>query len=77
MAEHLALGCSEEKAHVAASPGYPRCSRRNHARRASRLCRGNVYMRMHNTLGTIHADQLFVPRFPSRGQPAEAPGAWR
>ena len=36
---------------------------------------GNVYMRMRDELERIYEDHLFAPRFPARGQPAEAP--WR
>lgn len=37
--------------------------------------RGNVYMRLHETLGTIYTDDTFTALFPTRGQPAETP--WR
>ena len=39
--------------------------------------RGHVYRRMRDELGPIDTDQLIVALFPARGQPAEAPGAWR
>jgi transposase len=35
--------------------------------------RGNLYMQVANTLGTIYQDQQFAALFPTRGQPAEAP----
>jgi transposase len=37
--------------------------------------RGNVLMRIRDTLGAIYQDEQFVDLFPARGQPAEAP--WR
>lgn len=37
--------------------------------------RGNVYMRLRDTLGTIYNDQAFAALFPRVGQPAEPP--WR
>jgi len=37
--------------------------------------RGNVYMRLRDTLGSIYTDDAFAALFPTRGQPAEAP--WR
>jgi len=37
--------------------------------------RGNPYMRLCDTLGTVFTDQQFAALFPSHGQPAEAP--WR
>jgi len=37
--------------------------------------RGNVYMRIRDTLGSIYTDDAFAALFPTRGQPAEAP--WR
>ncbi len=37
--------------------------------------RGNPYLRLRDTLGTVFADQQFAALFPSHGQPAEAP--WR
>jgi transposase len=37
--------------------------------------RGNVDMRIRDTLGAIYDDQLFAPLFPAHGQPAESP--WR
>ena len=36
---------------------------------------GNLYLRMHDELGALFADDDFAPLFPTRGQPAEAP--WR
>lgn len=35
--------------------------------------KGNPYLRMYDTLGTIFADQQFTALFPTHGQPAEAP----
>ncbi len=35
--------------------------------------KGNVYLRMHDELGRLYADQDFVALFPTRGQPALAP----
>ena len=37
--------------------------------------RGNPYMRLRDSLGTVFTDEQFAPLFPSYGQPAEAP--WR
>jgi transposase len=37
--------------------------------------KGNIYMRMHDALGTIYTDQAFATLFPTCGQPAESP--WR
>ena len=37
--------------------------------------KGNIYVRMREEIGTIFDDQMFVPLFPTRGQPAESP--WR
>ncbi len=37
--------------------------------------RGNPYLRLRDTLGTVFSDAQFAPLFPSRGQPAETP--WR
>jgi transposase len=37
--------------------------------------KGNIYMKMRDTLGTIYANADFADLFPRRGQPAEAP--WR
>ena len=37
--------------------------------------RGNVYMKMHDDLGTLFTDTQFADLFPQRGQPAQAP--WR
>src|SRR5437773_713195 len=36
--------------------------------------RGNVYMQVADRLGTIYHDAQFAALFPTRGQPAEAPG---
>src|SRR3954466_8722970 len=36
--------------------------------------RGNAYLRLRDALGTVFSDAQFAPLFPSRGQPAEAPG---
>jgi transposase len=35
--------------------------------------RGNIYMQVADHLGTIYHDAQFAARFPTRGQPAEAP----
>ena len=35
--------------------------------------RGNSFLRMHDELGRIYADQDFAALFPTRGQPALAP----
>lgn len=35
--------------------------------------RGNLYLRLYDTLGSIFADQDFAALFPTRGQPAQAP----
>ena len=37
--------------------------------------KGNRYMQMRDTLGTIYADVQFADLYPPVGQPAEAP--WR
>ncbi len=37
--------------------------------------KGNVYMHMHDTLGTIYQDEAFAHLFPQNGRPVEAP--WR
>ncbi len=37
--------------------------------------KGNRYMKMHDELGLLYADQAFQDLFPPQGQPAEAP--WR
>ena len=37
--------------------------------------RGNIYLQLRDTLGTIYEDEQFADLFPQRGQPAEAP--WR
>jgi transposase len=37
--------------------------------------RGNVFMQVRDTLGTIYTDEAFVDLFPTHGQPALAP--WR
>jgi transposase len=34
---------------------------------------GNVYMEVADHLGTLYQDAQFIPLFPTRGQPAEAP----
>ena len=36
--------------------------------------KGNPYLTLRDELETIYADSLFAPLFPTRGQPAEAPG---
>ena len=35
--------------------------------------KGNSYLRMHDELGRLYADQDFAALFPTRGQPALAP----
>ncbi len=35
--------------------------------------KGNVFMRMRDTLGMIYNDPMFAPLFPPRGQPAASP----
>jgi transposase len=37
--------------------------------------KGNLYMHLRDTLGTIYHDDLFADLYPTRGQPAEA--RWR
>ena len=37
--------------------------------------KGNLYLHLRDTLGTIYQDELFADLYPTRGQPAEAP--WR
>ena len=37
--------------------------------------KGNIYIHLRDTLGTIYQDELFADLFPDRGQPAYAP--WR
>ena len=37
--------------------------------------RGNVFMQIRDTLGTIYTDEAFADLFPTHGQPALAP--WR
>jgi transposase len=37
--------------------------------------KGNLYIHLRDSLGTIYQDDLFVDLYPTRGQPAEAP--WR
>jgi hypothetical protein len=34
--------------------------------------RGNVFMQLRDTLGTIYTDEAFADLFPTHGQPAEA-----
>ena len=36
--------------------------------------RGNIYMQLADHLGTLYHDAQFTGLFPTRGQPAEAPG---
>jgi transposase len=45
--------------------------------RVAKACfpKGNRYLRLRDTLGTMFADHEFADLFPRRGQPAEAP--WR
>jgi transposase len=35
--------------------------------------KGNLYIHLHDTLGTIYQDELFADLYPDRGQPAYAP----
>lgn len=37
--------------------------------------KGNIYLQLRDTLGTIYEDEQFAELFPLRGQPAESP--WR
>jgi transposase len=37
--------------------------------------KGNIYLQLRDTLGTIYEDEQFADLFPRRGQPAETP--WR
>jgi len=37
--------------------------------------KGNIYIHLRDTLGTIYQDELFADLYPDRGQPAYAP--WR
>ena len=37
--------------------------------------KGNIYLQLRDTFGTIYQDEQFVDLYPRRGQPAEAP--WR
>ena len=37
--------------------------------------KGNIYLQLRDTLGTIYEDEQFADLFPQRGQPAETP--WR
>jgi transposase len=37
--------------------------------------KGNIYLQLRDTLGTIYEDEQFADLFPQRGQPAERP--WR
>ncbi len=37
--------------------------------------KGNVYIHLRDTLGSIYQDELFADLYPGRGQPAYAP--WR
>jgi len=34
--------------------------------------KGNLYIHLRDTLGTIYQDELFADLYPTRGQPAEA-----
>ena len=34
--------------------------------------KGNIYLQLRDTLGTIYEDEQFADLFPQRGQPAEA-----
>ena len=37
--------------------------------------KGNIYLKIRDTLGSIYEDEAFVELFSQRGQPAESP--WR
>src|SRR6266581_8541328 len=37
--------------------------------------KGNIYLQLRDTFGTIYQDEQFMELYPRRGQPAEAP--WR
>src|SRR5690242_19206235 len=37
--------------------------------------KGNLYIHLRDTLGTLYQDELFADLYPGRGQPAYAP--WR
>ncbi|GAC1650193.1 MAG: hypothetical protein NVS4B12_19810 [Ktedonobacteraceae bacterium] len=37
--------------------------------------KGNIYLQLRDTLGTIYQDQSFAQLFPHNGRPVEAP--WR
>ena len=37
--------------------------------------KGNIYIHLRDTLGSIYQDELFADLYPGRGQPAYAP--WR
>jgi len=37
--------------------------------------KGNIYLQLRDTFGTIYQDEQFVDLYPRQGQPAEAP--WR
>jgi hypothetical protein len=37
--------------------------------------KGNLYLKIRDSLGTLYIDEQFKQLFPTRGQPAEAP--WR
>jgi len=37
--------------------------------------KGNIYLQIRDTLGSIYEDEAFVELFSQRGQPAESP--WR
>ena len=37
--------------------------------------KGNIYIHLRDTLGTIYQDEQFAELYPRRGQPAQAP--WR
>src|SRR5947209_3947769 len=37
--------------------------------------KGNIYLQLRDTFGSIYQDEQFVDLYPRRGQPAEAP--WR
>ncbi len=36
--------------------------------------KGNIYLQLRDTFGTMYQDEQFVELYPRRGQPAEAPG---
>ena len=39
--------------------------------------RGNVFMQVRDTLGTIYTNEAFADLFPTHGKPSFALGGWR